>query len=171
MNKGDKVLFDFNSTEASKKWYAINDNVMGGISQSNMVVNIDGTATFKGNVSFVNNGGFASVRTAIDYTCNHEYKGVRLRVNGDGKTYNIRFRTNNNLKGFAYQAKIKTKAGKWQEIKVPFKEFSPTFRGKTLYGKPELEPQNIKQIGFMITDKQPGEFELLLDWIKFYPQY
>ena len=162
------MLFDFNSTEASKIWYAVNDNVMGGISQSQMVINNDGTATFKGSVSLENNGGFASIRTTINNSSKLEYKGVMLRIKGDGKTYSIRFRTNHNFDGFAYQAKIKTEAGKWEEIKVPFKEFSPTFRGRTLNGKPALNCKNIAQIGILIADKQIGQFELNIDWIKYY---
>jgi hypothetical protein len=166
--KGDKVIFDFNSAETSGKWYTINDDVMGGISKSNMVLNDDGTATFSGEVSLENNGGFASVRVVIDDLSENKFKGVKLRAKGDGKIYSVRFRTNTNFDGYAYQAKIKTEKGQWKEFKIPFKDFTPTFRGYTLEDKPPLESKDISQMGMLIADKQSGKFEITIDWIKFY---
>jgi monofunctional biosynthetic peptidoglycan transglycosylase len=166
--KGDDILFDFSSPEKSGKWYTINDDVMGGISKSNMILNEDGTATFKGNVSLENNGGFASIRSRIDLGGETEFSGVAVRVKGDGNYYNIRFRTNTNFDGYAYQAKIKTEKDNWKEYKIHFEDFKPTFRGYTLRNKPALKSKDIAQIGFLISDKQSGNFEMSIDWIKFY---
>lgn len=44
------------------QWYVVNDNVMGGVSNSSMVFTENETLVFKGRVSLDNNGGFASVR-------------------------------------------------------------------------------------------------------------
>ena len=166
--KGETMLFDFNSPETSGKWYIINDDVMGGISKSNIVINDDGTATFSGKVSLENNGGFASTRAIVDNMQESDYKGVMLRVKGDGNIYSIRFRTDRNFDGFAYQAKITPSKDEWQEIKIPFKDFVATFRGYLLNDKPALESANIAQIGILIADKQSGDFEIAVDWIKFY---
>ncbi len=168
MVQDDKVLFDFNSKGTSGKWYIVNDGVMGGLSESNVKMNEDGTATFIGEVSLENNGGFASTRAVIDNSIKINYKGVKLRVKGDGNIYNIRFRTNGNFDGYAYQAKIKTEPDKWDEIEIPFRDFVPTFRGYTLKDKPALESKNIVQIGILVADKQLGKFEIHMDWIKFY---
>ena len=168
MVNGEAILFDFNSSETSGRWYTVNDDVMGGISNSNMMLNDDGTATFRGEVSLENNGGFASVRARISAGDESDFKGVILRLKGDGNIYSIRFRTNQNFDGYAYQAKIETKKDQWKEFKVPFKDFTPTFRGYTLSGKPALESKDIAQIGILIADKQSGEFEIDMDWIKFY---
>ena len=165
---GETILFDFNSSETSGRWYTVNDDVMGGISKSNMVLNDDGTATFRGQVSLENNGGFASIRAAIDSSFESDFKGVTLRVKGDGSIYSIRFRTNQNFDGYAYQAKIKTEKDQWKEFKLPFNEFVPTFRGYTLRDKPALTSKDIAQIGILIADKQSGDFEIDLEWIKFY---
>ncbi len=166
--KGETTLFDFNSPETSGQWNIVNDGVMGGISQSNMTLNPDGTATFKGEVSLENNGGFASVRAELNYIPKKEFKSVMVRVKGDGNIYNIRFRTNKNFDGYAYQAKIKTEKNDWKEFKIPFADFIPVYRGKTVQNKPPLVSSDMAQIGFLIADKQKGTFELTLDWIKFY---
>ena len=63
---GESILFDFDSEEKSGQWYIVNDGVMGGISESEITLNDDGTATFRGDVSLENNGGFASVRALVD---------------------------------------------------------------------------------------------------------
>jgi monofunctional biosynthetic peptidoglycan transglycosylase len=166
--KGTTTLFDFSTPEETGQWHTVNAGVMGGISKSDMVLNPDGTATFRGHVSLKNNGGFASVRTLIDLMDQNDFKGVVVRVKGDGNLYSIRFRTDKKFDGFAYQAKIKTVDNKWQEFKIPFKDFNPTFRGKSLNNKPPLESKEIAQIGILIADKQSGNFEITLDWIKFY---
>lgn len=166
LQSDDLLLFDFNSTVTSGKWYKVNDGVMGGLSQSSLVLNDNGTATFSGNVSLENNGGFASVRTPISKLSS--YNGVVLRLKGDGKIYSIRFRNNSNFDGYAYQAKIITKENLWMEYKIPFSDFKATYRGRTLMGKPALKSEDIAQMGILIADKQMGDFNLVLDWIKLY---
>jgi len=61
---GKQLLFDFTkpSTELKNTWGAVDDVVMGGVSQSNIQL-VEETVLFAGNVSTANSGGFASVRT------------------------------------------------------------------------------------------------------------
>ena len=168
LSSGGQSLFDFNSAKTSGQWYIVNDGVMGGVSQSKINLNADGTATFSGNISPDNNGGFASIRTKISGDLDNNLKGVMIRLKGDGKTYSLRFRSDSRFDGYSYQAKVETSEGEWKEIKVPFKEFHPTYRGYTLTDKPPLQAENIKQMGIMITDKQWGNFSVDIDWIKMY---
>lgn len=163
----DITLFDFNSKETSGKWFIVNDDVMGGISRSEIIVDKDGFATFSGIVSPDNNGGFASIRSVIEPNQEEKYKGVIIRVKGDGKKYNLRFRTNTGFDGYAYQAKFNTEEN-WKEYKIPFSDFEPTFRGQKLSNKPKLESKNMEQIGLLIADYQFGQFSIDIDWIKFY---
>lgn len=163
-----KEIYNFSSNQTSNEWRIINDVVMGGISKSNFTINDDSTATFNGVLSAENNGGFASARSYIKGKEYAGYKGVIIRILGDGLTYSLRFRTDNNFDGMAYQAKFVTEKQVWIEHKIPFSNFKPTFRGRTLDNKPMLTSENISQIGIMITDKQFGPFELKIDWIKFY---
>ena len=164
----DFILFDFNSKESSSNWYVVNDDVMGGVSESEMKWHDDGYASFKGVVSPDNNGGFASIRSKISIDSEKRYKGVIIRVRGDGNKYNLRFRADTNFDGYAYQAKFQTEKDNWIEYKVPFSDFKPTFRGRTLDNKPKLESKNIEQIGLLIADYQFGQFSLDIDWIKLY---
>jgi len=139
------------------------------LSESQVLYNPEGSLTFRGNVSLENSGGFASARTPIEsLELKYDFKGVAVRARGDGKVYGIRFRTNGESDGYAYQFKIKTTNEEWKEFKIPFEDFEPTFRGNTLKNKPELKSRDITQMGILISDKQSGEFEVTLDWVKFY---
>jgi monofunctional biosynthetic peptidoglycan transglycosylase len=164
----DLILFDFDSIATTGKWFIVNDDVMGGVSTSNMTVSESGLATFSGELSPKNYGGFASVRARVDSKEAVHSNGIKIRMKGDGNIYSIRFRTNNNFDGYAYQAKVKTVKGKWKEFTIPFTDFEPTYRGRILSGKPDLEYKNVVQFGLLIADKQFGKFSLDIDWIKIY---
>lgn len=161
----EKVLFEFTDLAA---WERVNDDVMGGISKSAFETNQNNTAKFSGVLSPENNGGFASYRTLVKESLPEGFAGVTLRFLGDGNQYNIRFRTHQNFDGFSYSATFKSEPGQWTETNIPFEDFVPTFRGRLLENKPQLESKDIKQIGILISDKQFGEFWIDLDWIKIY---
>ena len=162
------TLFEFSQDQSAGEWHAINDGVMGGLSSGRIERTASGTGLFEGTVSLENNGGFASVRTVMDNMELNNYKGAAIRVKGDGNIYSLRFRTDSRFDGISYQAKFKTEEGQWQEYKIPFEEFTPVWRGRYVSDQPELTSEDIRQVGILIADKQFGEFELNIDWIKFY---
>jgi monofunctional biosynthetic peptidoglycan transglycosylase len=147
----------------SATWRAVNDGVMGGLSQSLLRATDDGTVVFMGVVSLENNGGFASVRTSLDETDLSEYAGLAVRVFGDGKRYRLRLRTDDRFDGIAYQATFETTGDVWQLVEIPFVSFVPTYRGRTVRDAPLLDTTKIHQIGFMIADKQKGPFRLEIE--------
>ncbi len=164
----EKVIFDFSTEENSGEWNTINDVVMGGISNSSLRVMPDSTALFSGVVSLENNGGFASVKSfSKDYIFSG-FEGVALKVKGDGKLYSFRVKTDSSFDGINYKIDFLTKANQWLEVKLPFSKFVPTFRGKRLANEKPLDPSQIRQIGFLVGNKQEGSFDLLIDWIKAY---
>jgi monofunctional biosynthetic peptidoglycan transglycosylase len=93
-----------------------------------------------------------------------------LRIKGDGQLYNLRFRTNRNFDGVSYQAKFKSEKNNWIEVKIPFSDFIPTFRGRRVPNQLPLDSADILQMGILIADKQNGDFEIIIDWIKFYKE-
>lgn len=163
-----KLLLDFEDTDKSGRWMVVNDDVMGGVSRSNVKLHSDGYFLFGGEVSTNYGGGFASVRTDYKNWEIEKYEGFILRVKGDGKTYQFRCRLGNNINQIAYRHYFQADNEDWQEIILPFKEFLPTYRGRVLTNIPQLDPKEIKQFGFMISDKQVGKFHLKIDWIGVY---
>lgn len=160
------LVCDFKTTCLT--WANVDDVVMGGVSDSAMRLNPDGGATFSGNLSLENSGGFASVRTVLSRRNYSGFDGFRIRVKGDGKRYSFRARNDDRFDGVVYKFDFETVPGEWMEIDLPFAGFIPTFRGRTLDDVPPLDSANIAQIGLLISNRQAGEFRLEVDRIEAY---
>jgi monofunctional biosynthetic peptidoglycan transglycosylase len=160
------MLIEFSDTEEVSRWVAINDDVMGGISQGRIELSAAATALFCGQLSLENNGGFASIRRRSNNYNLNGCNGVILKVKGDSRTYQFRVKTDDQYDGIAYRSLFATDARQWQIITLPFDSFSASFRGRPVPDAPVLRPEQIRQIGFLLADKQPGLFRLEIAWIK-----
>jgi len=161
----DKTLFNFQSTTNTAAWQVVNDDVMGGVSTGRFEL-ANGVAMFRGEVSLENNGGFASVRSL---PARHDLTGCDsfvIRVRGDGRRYKFTARTGLGFDTPLYQCAFTTKRGEWEEHRLSFKDFVPTFRGRVLEDVPPLNPIRVTSMGFLIADKQAGQFRLEIGWIK-----
>ena len=163
----DRTIVAFRG-EHTRDWRVVNDGVMGGLSQSRIEATPDGAGMFAGRLSLENNGGFASVRADVGPLDLSPFDGLAVRVRGDGRQYRLRLRTDERFDGVAYQATFDTEDGGWQTIEIPFSTFAPTYRGRTLTDVPPLDPGRIRQLGFMIAEKQAGEFQLVIEWVRVY---
>jgi NADH dehydrogenase [ubiquinone] 1 alpha subcomplex assembly factor 1 len=156
------ILFEYNDNEPI--WYAVSDDVMGGISTSMVSTDPEKRRlTFSGNLSLERNGGFASIRSQwADYDLS-AYDGIALRVRGDGKVYQFRVRTETTGTELAYAALFQTEKDAWKEIYLPFSKMVPIYRGAVVPGAPAIDPASIRSFGLMLANKQQGEFLLEVD--------
>jgi NADH dehydrogenase [ubiquinone] 1 alpha subcomplex assembly factor 1 len=150
------MIVDFR--KQSEGWPSIDDAVMGGVSSSEMVVE-NGVASFRGTVSFDNNGGFASVRSLAQVRDLSAFDGLILRVRGDGKRYGFRIRTSASFDGVSYQSNLEPPAGEWAEITIPFSDFVPVWRGRPVADHPPLDPARVTTFG-LIVSRQQGPFRI-----------
>jgi len=160
-----KTLRDFSTPEKTPAWIAENDGVMGGISKGGASFKED-SLYFSGDLSLENNGGFAQIYSPTELTDFSDYSGVRLRVKGDGRTYQFRIATEDRFRGsrIAYRSDFPTEDGEWTEVTLPFESFVPSYRGRILSG-PELDLKSVQQIAFLLADGNPGDFGLQVEWI------
>ena len=161
----DLTVTDFSSAADVARWSTIDDRVMGGVSRSRMVATPDGTARFEGVMSLESNGGFASTRSDAGPWIRAGTETLRLRVRGDGKTYQLRLRMDDQSDGPSYGASFVAPKGEWREIELPLREFRAMFRGREVRAEP-LAPEKVRTLGLMISDGQDGEFALEIDWIR-----
>jgi hypothetical protein len=70
--------------------------------------------------------------------------------------------------GIAYQAAFGTAEQGWEVVKLPFASFVPSYRGRRVEEAPPLDPSQVRQLGFMIADRQEGEFRLEIEWVRAY---
>lgn len=163
---GGYTLVDFSVASPAPEWYAVNDGVMGGESRGEPEIR-HGQLIFSGQISLENNGGFASVKSSGHRFDVSAFQSLRLRVKGDGRTYQLRLYTGARYghSPIAYTADFPTVAGEWTAPVVPIAGLSPRFRGRALSGPP-LDVEHIEAIGLLLGDKRAGAFELRVEWIK-----
>ena len=163
-----RIIVNFATPINSVEWMVVNDNVMGGVSRSKVSINPEGFMLFNGDVSLDYGGGFASVRSSYENWGIGKFDGFVIKVWGDGKSYQFRCRMGNNFGGLAYRHYFQTNSEYWQEIRLPFSKFVPTFRGRIISDAKPLDPESIRNLGLMISDKQSGNFNLKIAWIGVY---
>ncbi|QEA37787.1 CIA30 family protein [Pistricoccus aurantiacus] len=152
-------LIDFQDLGEAARWRPINDDVMGGVSESEMRAE-PGIGVFTGSLSLDNGGGFASVRREPQDYRLAGHTGLRIEVRGDGRRYQLRLRTHRLFDGAAYRAFFQPPAGQWQRVTLSWQTFEPVFRGRVLEDAPPLAPEDIQQIGLLIADRRTGPFRL-----------
>lgn len=161
-----------NMAEAEqRRWYAVDDGVMGGVSQSGFRVEA-GAGCFCGEVSLENGGGFASMRrepNGFEPTLAHS-QGVTLRVRGDGRTYQLRLKSSALDEASAYRVAFTPTAHQWETHQFTWAQFEAVRRGTLLSSAPPLDPHSIHQLGFLIADRTAGPFRLEVASIAPYPQ-
>lgn len=162
-------LFHFDGRPEEPRWIAVNDGVMGGLSQGGPEI-VDGHLRFTGTLSLENNGGFSSVRTTGQDFDFSQSEALVLRVRGDGRSYQMRLATDARYRGIrvSFGSAFTTVPGQWIDVRLPLNAFTPSVRGTALSGPP-MDQSRIREIGILIGDKREGPFELEIDSISLVP--
>jgi NADH dehydrogenase [ubiquinone] 1 alpha subcomplex assembly factor 1 len=154
------VLFDFSAPDSVGAWHAIDDRVMGGVSQSRLRHAQDGYAIFEGVVSLARGGGFASVRSTPGNRGLGGATTCLIEVRGENKQYKLSLITDDAFDSVNYQASFAPAATEWQTLHLPLAAFRASFRGRDVPGAPPLDPARIRQLGLIIGAGQSGSFAL-----------
>lgn len=182
-----KLLFGFEGNNLKEiPWGALDDVVMGGVSESSFQIDFKGgenggpTGVFKGVLSTANNGGFTSVRTR-NFSVPEDlsaYDGLELHLKGDGRRYKLIVRTSTDWDTIGYTAGFDTVKGQWQSVHVPFSSLRPIFRARTVVDAPPFDPTNIVSLQLMFSKFEydgklnptfvEGAFQLPLSSIRAY---
>lgn len=161
------MALTFDSPNEQPRWYAVDDGVMGGVSQSTFsVTNNEGH--FHGEVSLENGGGFASVRrepNGFEPTL-ADAQGIALTVRGDGRTYQLRLKSTSLGNASAYRVKFTPSQHAWETLHFSWDAFEAVRRGTVLSDAPAVTPSEIHQLGFLIADRTAGPFRLQVSRIE-----
>jgi len=163
-NHASLTSIDFKQNKELDNWVIVNDTVMGGRSDSRVDIE-QGFLSFSGVLSLENNGGFASVRRVENDTQWISNKPIQIKVRGDGREYQLRFRTALVFDGVSYTASFKTLANEINVFQFKPSDFVPQYRGRVVPDAPKLDFANISQVGFLLGDGNPGAFRLLVERI------
>lgn len=165
-SRGSHTLVTFDTRGERLEWDSLGDQVMGGQSDGELIHSDDGIGLFHGIVRLDNGGGFASVKAdlaePVDAT---DFTGIELLAKGDGKTYKIGLRNSTNRRSIVYQHAFTPGTEEWSRIRLPFSEFIPTWRGKTLTDEAALNLSYLASVSLFVSGRQAGEFQLKMqDW-------
>jgi len=166
ISRGNPILVTFDTQGEPREWNSLGDQVMGGQSDGRLVSSAEGVGLFHGTVRLDNGGGFASVKAnlleAFDAS---QYTGIELLALGDGKTYKIGIRNSTNRSSIVYQHAFTPDTEDWSRIRLPFSEFIPTWRGKTVTDAEPLNLAHLASVSLFVSGRQAGEFQLRMqDW-------
>ncbi len=159
-------LFDFTRADTAPQWQTVNDGVMGGVSQGEFRITEQNTLQFFGTLSLANNGGFSSVRSGAKKLGLQRGDTLVARVKGDGRDYSLNLYLNRPMIAFSYRAPVPTKKDQWVEVRVPLDQFVATSFGRVIHDAGPVNPEEINAIGFMLSDKKAGPFQLEIAWIQ-----
>lgn len=177
------TVFDFSSSDSGAGstmagWSVVNDTVMGGMSSGQLAME-DGLMVFSGVLSLDNNGGFASVRSPLIESRSNETNsmsstqssidpsntvwadrpGPRIVVQGDGRTWTVEIRTDDESGGWI--ATLPTSPNTITDVTIPWTSFEPVTRFLDPRDAAEpLEPSRIVSIAFYLVDGIEGPFRL-----------
>lgn len=156
-----QTLVVFGDQEWALPWQALGDSVMGGQSDGAVVSDQEGQGHFYGTVRLDNGGGFASAKADLPRPLDaSSCAGIELLARGDGKTYKIGLRTGTDRRSIVYQHSFTPDTEDWGRVRLPFSDFIPTWRGKTV---PQAEPLNtghLASVSLFVSGRQAGEFHL-----------
>ncbi|WP_273203230.1 CIA30 family protein [Marinobacter subterrani] len=161
------ILVSFHSEASQLTWHPLGDRVMGGQSDGAVDLAEGGVGVFHGTVRLDNGGGFSSVKADLPkpFDAAH-YTGIELLARGDGKTYKIGLRNSTDRRSIVYQHGFTPDTEDWSRIQLPFSDFIPTWRGKTVADAEPLKTSLLASVSLFVSGRQAGAFELRMqDWI------
>lgn len=158
-----QTIINFKEKSTTENWYVVDDVVMGGRSSGKFEITKEGYGKFSGDVSLENNGGFSSTRYDMEPLKVCPKSKIIIRLKGDLNTYQFRVKSKT-TDHQSYISKFKT-TGDWQILEFNLEDLYPTFRGRRL-DLPNFDKTTIEEIRFLIGNKKPQQFELLLEKIE-----
>jgi len=166
-SSANPTLVSFDSRDERLEWSSLGDQVMGGRSDGRLIHSEEGVGLFHGTVRLDNGGGFASVKADLPKAFDaSNYTGIELLALGDGKTYKIGLRNSTNRRSIVYQHAFTPDTEDWSRIRLPFSDFIPTWRGKTVTDGEPLDLEHLASVSLFVSGRQVGEFRLKMqDWV------
>lgn len=168
----NEELVDLADPESVSAFFVVNDDVMGGVSDSR-VYHEDGALVFSGQLRLEHGGGFASMRGPIRPGADpspldlRDWRGLEIRIRSDGRRYKLTLRdAHTGSDGVVYRSPFETEAGTTQTLRLPFETFEAWRRGRRLENAPPLDRSALREVGVLLSDRQAGDFRIELRAIR-----
>ncbi|KAK6124251.1 hypothetical protein DH2020_042003 [Rehmannia glutinosa] len=138
--RSGKLVFGFEDNLSRElPWGALDDVVMGGVSESTFQIDPNGGENGGPTGIFRDIQRELWVKISLNFLQNFStpedlsaYDGLELRVKGDGRRYKLIIRTSRDWDTVGYTTGFDTVKDQWQSIRLPFSSLRPIFRARTL---------------------------------------
>ena len=150
--KSSTVVMAFQSASDLEGWQKLDDVIMGGNSDSALSLSESGDGFIWSGRLVLEGGGFCGARSyekgVIDLGA---YDGISLRVRGSGETLKLNLKTEDlNEPEDTYQATFDVpESGDWADVFIPWHEFVPVKRARSVPDGPPLDASSVKQFGLV----------------------
>jgi len=181
----DQILLEVTEREKSlvHHYYYMNDRSISEETKNMLLKKISdqerGCGYFSGNLSLevpagADRSGFVHLRGPVSRVLNlTSYDGIELRIKTDGRLYlaQIKPESHNDLfiradEEDLFQVIIPPiKPHTWTRIILPFSDFISTWRGYQREQDVLLDQSKIKNVSFLMAERESGPFYFYIDWI------
>lgn len=166
MNHQDDTL-NFGTDKLGVDWLVVNDGVMGGLSQSKLILTSE-SLILQGNISLENNGGFASVRSPYQELDFSSHRTVEIRYRSSGQNVALVFSLHRQWFRPNYKINFEETEGEWETKTIELRtakeyriaRFTGEYMNDDLLGK-------IIRLGFITNSKKAGTFTFEVDYLSF----
>jgi len=157
--KPAKLLVAFEEAEGASAWQSIGDPIMGGQSEGRVSVSEGDVGEFHGTVRADNGGGFASVKRDLPAPVNASgFEGIEFLARGNGRTYKVGLRNSTNRNRVVYQQAFTPEPGTWTLVRLSFRDFVPTWRGRIVSDAAPLDSSRLASLSVFVSGGQYGNF-------------
>lgn len=162
-----QLHYDFGKQKDGNEWVAVNDGVMGGLSKGVLTLTKK-SLKFNGNISFANNGGFASFRNRYGKYNLEDVTSVEIKYRSAGQIMALSLEPNDMFYEPTYRILLEDTNSAWKTVEININQFVECVLGEPTGYKitPNILPK-IKRIGFINTEKKEGVFEIEIKYLKF----
>ncbi|KAN0037030.1 hypothetical protein ACTFIV_002358 [Dictyostelium citrinum] len=170
------VLYSFRNPQKLDKWRIVTDQEIGGFTKASFKFNPSNQfAEFSGilsrklptNNSRIKSSGYAGVFGKIDISDYdlEKFDRISVRVKSDNRTYSLAL-LKSSEKQTMYKSIFAVTPNQWETVEVPFIEFFKVHKGEVEMNLTKIDTEGFDSIGFVQTDKEEGEFNLKVEYIK-----
>jgi len=104
------------------------------------------------------------------------YNYLALRVKSDGRRYFVNVQTDSIVETDIHQHRLYTQhdagnpgdaeGGEWETVYIKWHDFVRTNHGSVVEPASDMLMQKVKSVGIGLIDRQPGPFDLRVQWFK-----
>ncbi len=168
MSFKNRLLLDFGIKGNCANWTCSNDGIIGGKSFGKLTLSNHGMI-LKGAVTLVNKEGFITLQSPYSIYNLMGVQKMEIRYRADKQRVKIALRNHKAFDRPSFQYVLPMTQGVWKRRRIRIQQFQQSCPKRK--STPQINNyflKNVIRMYLSTADKKDGEFEIEIDYIKFY---